>query len=255
MKLNIKISKVSIKPGYFFRYKDIYKFKVICLSKDTEGWIMMSFPNPPYFIKKDPYSYYVQPVSKEEYEEVADTKTYPWERSNKYYKFDFEHPIYDQPINPKDLFGPRGKLLYLNCDDKPLSDQSLSNVPRKGKAIIDLFQHVIDLHYENAKKDSVDALTSPKKIPAYEYVINEKSYQRVKQLYRYNQLNKSTDARLIQLMAISDVKKYWFWVGRLLDTMKDNKDIEIEEYSIAKSLLYNKLTLCKDFKVIFQVSN
>lgn len=257
--LKIKIAaskplrKPVIKPGYFFRHMTFHKFRAICLAKDdSEGWIMAALPHSHYVLEKDPFSDCVSHVSKREYEEVVNTEEYPWSLSEKYYKFSYEHPLYYNPIKKEDLFGSQGERLYLDYGDKPLADQSLSGIPRKGIEFINLFQHVVNNHYSEAQKESTDALVGDKKILAYAYPINEETYKLVSELYKNKQLKLDEKVRLAQLNALNDVMKYWHWVLRLLETMKENKVIEISEYETAKRLNISKLNLTKNFRKIFQ---
>lgn len=269
MKLRIKIASNNsgIKPGRIFMFDDIYEFKIIALSKNKEGWIMEAQVGSSYKLEKDPNKDLVRVISRSEYLRTVDPREFPWNNVSAYYEFDFDHPIYEdikkdeemRRSNPDLYFNlrlpgfdeegqrvtpSRKKFIFKNFNDALIDDQSLPTIPRKPVELVELFQKWVDKHHAFLSQKSVAT--------RYRFPINEKSYEEILKLDRQRRIPINPFYWANQIKALHTIMRYWYWALEFLEGMKWNKMIENTDYKKSKSLIFNKLSLIKKMRAIFE---
>lgn len=269
MKLRIKIASNNsgIKPGRIFMYDDIYEFKIIALSKNKDGWIMESQVGSIYKLEKDPNKDLVRVISRSEYLRTVDPREFPWNNVSAYYEFDFDHPIYEdikkdeemRRSNPNLYFNlrfpgfdeegqrvtpSRKQFIFKNFNDALIDDQSLPTIPRKPDELVERFQKWVDKHHAFLSQKSVAT--------RYRFPINEKSYEEILKLDRQRRIPINPFYWANQIKALHTIMRYWYWALEFLEGMKWNKMIENTDYKKSKSLIFNKLSLIKKMRAIFE---
>lgn len=265
MKLRIKIASNNsgIKPGRIFMHDDIYEFKIIALSKNKEGWIMEAQAGSSYKLEKDPHKDLVRVINRSEYFSTVDPREFPWNNVLAYYEFDFDHPIYEDIKKDEEMrrshpniyfnlglpgeerFTPTRKIyVFKNFNGALIEDQSLPTIPRNPIELVERFQKWVDKHHEFISQKSLAT--------KYRFPINEKSYEEILKLDRQRRIPINPFYWANQIKALHTIMRYWYWALEFLEGMNWNKMIKNTDYKKTKSLIFNKLSLIKKMRAIFE---
>ena len=250
----------NIIPGKKVIYKNYYEFKVIGISSDQEGWIMEAGPTNFYKKDKDRHGHLVRPVSKKEYFLCKFDKKFPWNNKNRYFQFDFDHPIYDSfetkkekkfipfPFVKKEPL-PKAKHLFTKPNGQLMNDQNLTKWSREGEKFVQQVQKLIDDKYAKNK--------------FYPYPVNELTASRltINPIFKTTEYREEKDIPKIlkpsavlwknQLKGINEVFILWSWAFNTIEGMLFNEMILPEEAKKAKKLIHKKFDLTKKMKNIF----
>lgn len=250
----------NIVPGRAVNYKTYYKFKVIGLSSDREGWVLEAGPDNFYKIEKDPYAYLIRNVTKKEYFFCKFNIQFPWNEGSRYLQFDFDHPIYDEfetkaqekfvplPYVPQKPL-PKAKYLFTYVNETLVKDQNLTTWPREGEKFVSWIQELINSSYAKNK-------TYP--YPVNELVASRLTLNPTFGTVEYREkgiptiLKPSSIKWKNQLQGIETVFIFWSWALKTIEGMLFNEMITKQEFKKAKTLIYIKFQATKKMRNIFK---